>query len=64
MSIGCGGSIGLVAEFAEVFPDAAILITAVTDPQSAMHGIDESLDLGDWGRCVHAEANLLARLGS
>ncbi len=64
VSIGCGGSIGLVAEFAEVFPDAAILITAVTDPQSAMHGIDESLDLGDWGRCVHAEANLLARLGS
>lgn len=63
VSMGCGGSIGLVAEFGEAFPDATILITAVTDPMSAMHGIDESLDLGDWARCVHAEANLLARLG-
>jgi len=61
--IGQGGSIPVVAEFADRFPDATILVTAVCDPDSRMHGIDESLHLGDFGRACHAEAGLIDRLG-
>ena len=44
--VGQGGSIPLVAELADAFPQAAILVTAVGDPDSRPHGIDESLHLG------------------
>jgi len=60
--IGCGGSIPMIAEFQQAFPGATVLVTAVTDPHSAMHGVDESLDLGDWAKCALAEADLLSRL--
>lgn len=59
---GTGGSIGMIASFQEAFPDATILCTAVSDPHSRMHGIDESLDLGDWSKAAIAEALLLDRL--
>lgn len=61
--IGQGGSIPMVAEFARRFPDATILVTAVADPDTRAHGIDESLHLGDFARACHAEAGLLDRLG-
>ena len=61
--VGQGGSIPMVAEFAERFPDATILVTAVGDPDTRAHGIDESLHLGDFARACHAEAGLLERLG-
>ena len=60
--LGCGGSIPMVADFQEAFPGAEVLITAVTDPGSRIHGIDESLDLGDWHKAVAAEALFLAKL--
>lgn len=61
---GIGGSIPFIAELLEVFPDAAILVTGVEDPDSRAHGIDESVHLGELERAVLAEALLLARLGS
>ena len=59
---GIGGSIPFIAEFARAFPGAAVLVTGVGDPASRWHGIDESLDLGMFGRGVLAEALLLAGL--
>ncbi|GAA3704362.1 M20/M25/M40 family metallo-hydrolase [Microlunatus aurantiacus] len=60
--IGQGGSIPLVAEFADAFPEAAILVTAVGDPDSRPHGIDESLHLGDFAAACVAETLFLAEL--
>ena len=62
---------GLDAGESYIFPgsdfaitvEAEILVTGVCDPDSRMHGIDESLDLGDFGKACLAEALLLARLG-
>lgn len=62
VQIGTGGSIPIVAEFAELNPDAVFLLTAVVDPTSRMHGIDESLDLGDLRKATLAEALLLQNL--
>ncbi|WP_091970390.1 dipeptidase [Propionibacterium cyclohexanicum] len=59
---GTGGSIGMIASFQQAFPQATILGTAVSDPHSRMHGIDESLHLGDWSKGAIAEALLLDRL--
>lgn len=59
---GMGGSIPFIAEFARTFPGAAVLVTGVGDPASRWHGIDESLDLGMFGRGVLAEALFLAEL--
>ena len=60
--IGQGGSIPLVAEFADAFPGAAILVTAVGDPDSRPHGIDESLHLGDFEAACVAETLFLQNL--
>lgn len=60
--VGQGGSIPLVAEFAEAYPGAAILITAVGDPDSRPHGIDESLHLGDFEAACVAETLFLQAL--
>ncbi|WP_027587772.1 dipeptidase [Acidipropionibacterium thoenii] len=60
--VGCGGAIPLVTDLQRAFPGAAVLVTAVTDPDSRMHGIDESLHLGDFRRAILTEALLLAGL--
>jgi acetylornithine deacetylase/succinyl-diaminopimelate desuccinylase-like protein len=62
VEVGIGGSIPFIAEFARAFPKAAVLVTGVGDPASRWHGIDESLDLGMFGRGVLAEALFLAEL--
>lgn len=62
MTIGMGGTIGMIAEFQRAFPDAGVLCTAVADPDSRMHGIDESLYLPDWEAACLAEALFLAEL--
>ncbi len=46
------------------FPDAAILVTGVEDPDTRAHGIDESLHLGEFERVCLAEAVLLERLAA
>lgn len=56
---GQGGSIPMVAEFATAFPDATILVTAVSDPDSRPHGANESLHLGDFAAACRAEAGML-----
>lgn len=62
--IGQGGSIPMVAEFADAFPRATVLVTAVSDPDSRMHGANESLHLGDFRAACVAEALMLQALGN
>ncbi len=64
VDIGVGGSIPFVAAFAERFPDAALLITGVEDPDTRAHGANESLHLGEFEKVCVAEAALLARIGT
>lgn len=62
--MGVGGSIPFVADFAERYPHAAILLTGVADPTSRAHGPNESQDLNELRNGVLAEAialRLLAR---
>jgi acetylornithine deacetylase/succinyl-diaminopimelate desuccinylase-like protein len=62
VDMGVGGTIPFVAEFADAFPEAAILVTGVEDPDSRAHGFDESLHLEEYARACLAEALLLERL--
>jgi acetylornithine deacetylase/succinyl-diaminopimelate desuccinylase-like protein len=62
VDIGVGGSIPFIAEFATAYPDAAVLVTGVEDPDTRAHGVDESLHLGEFERVCVAEAVLLERL--
>lgn len=63
VDIGIGGSIPFIADLLEVYPDAAILVTGVEDPDSRAHGANESVHLAELQKVVLAEALLLARLG-
>ena len=62
VEMGIGGSIPIVGEFAKRNDGALVLVTAVVDPTSRMHGIDESLDLGDFAKAALAETLLLQNL--
>jgi acetylornithine deacetylase/succinyl-diaminopimelate desuccinylase-like protein len=64
VDIGVGGSIPFIAEFAAAFPDAAILVTGVEDPDTRAHGENEGLHLAEFERVCLAEALLLRRLGT
>ena len=64
MDIGVGGSIPFIADLLEVYPDAAILVTGVEDPDGRAHGANESVHLGELEKVVLAEALLLERLAS
>lgn len=64
VDMGMGGSIPFIAEFARAFPDAAILVTGVEDPDTRAHGIDEGLHLAEFERVCIAEALLLEKLVS
>ncbi|MDR2454122.1 MAG: M20/M25/M40 family metallo-hydrolase [Bifidobacteriaceae bacterium] len=60
--LGQGGSIPVVAELAAAFPDMAVLVTGVEDPDSRAHAGDESASLELLRRAILAEALLLAYL--
>jgi acetylornithine deacetylase/succinyl-diaminopimelate desuccinylase-like protein len=60
--MGVGGSIPFIAELGEVYPEAAVLVTGVEDPDARAHGPDESLHLGEFERVCLAETLLLAAL--
>jgi acetylornithine deacetylase/succinyl-diaminopimelate desuccinylase-like protein len=60
---GVGGSIPFIAEFADAFPKATILVTGVEDPNTQAHSINESLHLGVLERAATSEALLLEALG-
>ncbi len=64
VDIGVGGSIPFVAAFAERFPDAALLVTGIEDPDTRAHGANESLHLGEFEKVCLAEAALLARIAA
>jgi acetylornithine deacetylase/succinyl-diaminopimelate desuccinylase-like protein len=64
VEVGLGGSIPFIAEFAEVFPEATVLVTGVEDPDSRPHGVDESLHLGQFAKVCLAETLLLDRLAT
>jgi acetylornithine deacetylase/succinyl-diaminopimelate desuccinylase-like protein len=59
---GSGGSLPLVAELAGAFPDAELLLTGVSDPDSRPHCENESVHLGDLRNCCLNEAILLGHL--
>jgi len=63
VEVGVGGSIPFISAFAELLPEAEILITGVEDPDTRAHGANESLQLAMFERACLAEALLLARLG-
>ncbi len=63
VDVGIGGSIPFIAEFAQAFPEAAILVTGVEDPDTRAHGANESLHLPEFLRVCVAEALLLERCG-
>ena len=64
IDMGVGGSIPFIAEFADAYPDAKILVTGVEDPATQAHSVDESLDLGVLERAATSEALLLEALGA
>lgn len=64
VDIGVGGSIPFIATFQEMFPEASILVTGISDPQSKIHGPNESLDLREFGRICLAETLLLHNLAT
>lgn len=59
---GLGGSIPFVADLAEVFPEASILLTGIEDPDTKAHSPNESLDLGVFRHAIEAQILLLARM--
>ena len=59
LDIGIGGSIPFLADFAELFPEATLLVTGMGDPSSNAHSEDESLHLGDFENACVAEALFL-----
>lgn len=59
---GSGGSLPLVAELADAFPQAELLLTGVSDPDSRPHCENESVHLADLRNCCLSEAILLGHL--
>ena len=62
LTIGTGGSIPIVDDFAQAFPGAAILVTGVEDPDTRAHSPNEGLHLAEWERVCLAETLLLHHL--
>ena len=62
--VGSGGSLPLVAALAEAYPDMALLLTGVDDPESNAHSENESVHLGELQRCCMNEALLLGYLAA
>ena len=60
VEMGMGGSIPFTADLQAMYPEAAILVTGIEDPDTRAHGIDESLHLEDYRRAILAEALWLA----
>lgn len=62
VEIGAGGTIPFVKAFADAYPEAAILLVGVEDPDGRAHGANESLLLEDFRKGCLAEALLLREL--
>lgn len=57
---GIGGSIPMISELMERFPNAQVLVTGVEDPGTMAHSPNESQHLGVLRRAIEAEARFLA----
>jgi acetylornithine deacetylase/succinyl-diaminopimelate desuccinylase-like protein len=64
VDMGVGGSIPFIAAFNAAFPDAAVLVTGVEDPDTRAHGANEGLHLAEFARVCLAEALLLGKLAA
>jgi acetylornithine deacetylase/succinyl-diaminopimelate desuccinylase-like protein len=62
--MGVGGTIPFVKPFAEAFGGIPALLLGPADPESDIHGEDESLHLGDWRNLMVSEALLLDELAT
>jgi acetylornithine deacetylase/succinyl-diaminopimelate desuccinylase-like protein len=63
VDMGMGGSIPFIATFRTAYPDAAVLVTGVEDPDTRAHGVNEGLHLAEFDRVCLAETLLLHNLG-
>jgi cysteinylglycine-S-conjugate dipeptidase len=61
---GSGGSLPLVAALTETYPEMAMLLTGVDDPESKAHAENESVHLGELQKCCVNEALLLGYLAA
>jgi acetylornithine deacetylase/succinyl-diaminopimelate desuccinylase-like protein len=59
VNIGIGGSIPFISQFAELFPEAEILVTGVEDPDSRAHSPNESQHLPTLKRAITAQTLIL-----
>jgi len=64
VDMGVGGSIPFIAAFTEAFPQAAVLVTGVEDPDTRAHGANEGLHLAEFEKVCLAEAFLLNNLAA
>ena len=62
--MGMGGSIPFVASLTRTFPDAAILITGIEDPDTRAHSANESLYIPDFQCAIESEALFLSRMNA
>lgn len=62
LETGVGGSIPFIAQLAEIFPSAEILVTGVEDPHSKAHSPNESLHLRTLRNATLSEALMIASL--
>lgn len=56
---GSGGSLPLVAAIAHEYPDMALLLTGIDDPDSRAHSENESVHLNELKKCLINESLLL-----
>ena len=61
---GSGGSLPMVAALADAYPDMALLLTGVDDPDSRAHSENESVHLGELRKCCVNEVILLGHLAA
>ena len=56
VAMGAGGSIPFIATFKELYPNAPILVTGVSDPTSAYHAPNENMGIEPLERATVSEA--------
>jgi acetylornithine deacetylase/succinyl-diaminopimelate desuccinylase-like protein len=64
VEVGSGGSLPLASALATAYPDMALLLTGVEDPESNAHSENESVHLGELRNCCINEAMLFAHLAA